>query len=143
MADSIDRFRGWYGFLSNFHTCEIVYQGVAFPSSENAYQAAKFPKWTWGAFTNCSAATSKKRSRMMKSWQRKDWHRVKVDIMRDLIAIKFTAGSKLAGWLLRTGDSLLVEGNSHGDRFWGKVDGVGENHLGELLMERRNILSEL
>ena len=38
-----------------------------------------------------------------------------------------------------TGNSTLIEGNWWNDRFWG-VDsktGIGENHLGKLLMELR------
>jgi len=30
-------------FLLNFHLCEIEYEGRIYPSTENAYQAAKFP----------------------------------------------------------------------------------------------------
>jgi len=29
-------------FLSNFYIADVVYQGVTFPSSEHAYQSAKF-----------------------------------------------------------------------------------------------------
>lgn len=38
---------------------------------------------------------------------------------------------------MATDDAELVEGNTWGDRYWGVVDGVGENRLGKLLMERR------
>jgi predicted NAD-dependent protein-ADP-ribosyltransferase YbiA (DUF1768 family) len=65
---------------------------------------------------------------------------VKVDVMRDLIAQKFAVGSELADRLLATGDQELVEGNTWGDTFWGVCDGVGENWLGRLLMERRAAL---
>ena len=37
----INEFSGRYRWLSNFHTCSIVYDGVEYPSTENAYQAAK------------------------------------------------------------------------------------------------------
>ena len=35
------------------------------------------------------------------------------------------------------GDQELVEGNEWGDVFWGVCKGVGDNHLGKLLMEFR------
>jgi len=52
-----------------------------------------------------------------------------------------------AGLLLATGRRRLIEGNIWGDRYWGACqdeDGqwVGENRLGELLMEVRRDLAE-
>ena len=41
MSKVIDKFRGNYAFLSNFAKCEVVYNGLKFPSVEHAYQAAK------------------------------------------------------------------------------------------------------
>ena len=48
----------------------------------------------------------------------------------------------LAAALLATGDAVLQQGNTWGDRYWGKDlrTGEGENHLGRLLMERRDLL---
>jgi hypothetical protein len=43
--------------------------------------------------------------------------------------------------LLNTGSSMLIEGNNYGDRFWGKVNDIGSNHLGELLMSVRADIS--
>lgn len=43
----------------------------------------------------------------------------------------------LRKWLLETGEEELIEGNNWGDKFWGQVNGIGENHLGRLLMEIR------
>jgi predicted NAD-dependent protein-ADP-ribosyltransferase YbiA (DUF1768 family) len=37
---------------------------------------------------------------------------------------------------------MLVEGNNHGDTFWGRVDGKGYNMLGVILMELRGIYRE-
>ena len=42
--------------------------------------------------------------------------------------------------LLATGDAKIVEGNTWGDVFWGVCNGVGENHLGEILMKVRQDL---
>ena len=33
---------------------------------------------------------------------------------------------------------MLIEGNEWGDTFWGTCDGIGENHLGKILMRIRN-----
>ena len=47
---------------------------------------------------------------------------------------------KLRDALLATGNSLLIEGNTWGDYFWGKVNGHGENQLGLILMDVREKL---
>jgi N-glycosidase YbiA len=60
-------------------------------------------------------------------------------VMRGLLRQKFSSG-ELYEKLLATGDALLVEGNSWGDRYWGQVQGTGENHLGKLLMQVRKEL---
>jgi len=54
-----------------------------------------------------------------------------------MLRLKFTKHESLKEKLLATGDEELVEGNDWNDRVWGKVDGVGENHLGRLLMKIR------
>lgn len=38
---------------------------------------------------------------------------------------------------LATGDAILIEGNTWGDRFWGVCEGFGQNHLGHVLMRVR------
>ena len=53
---------------------------------------------------------------------------------------KFMQNPELRDALLATGNSLLIEGNTWGDYFWGKVNGHGENHLGLILMDVREKL---
>lgn len=65
----------------------------------------------------------------------------KIAIMRSILYLKF-AIPEMRALLLATGDAELIEGNTHGDTFWGCVktpNGVwyGENWLGRLLMEIR------
>jgi hypothetical protein len=58
--------------------------------------------------------------------------------MRALLAQKFRLGEPLGLRLLATGGAELIEGNTWDDRYWGVVvDGVGQNRLGQLLMQRR------
>jgi predicted NAD-dependent protein-ADP-ribosyltransferase YbiA (DUF1768 family) len=50
---------------------------------------------------------------------------------------------KLREKLIDTGDRQLIEANDWGDTFFGVCDGVGRNHLGEILMKiRSNIKRE-
>ena len=37
----IDSFSGEYRFLSNFYQAEVEFEGMMYPSTEHAYQAAK------------------------------------------------------------------------------------------------------
>ena len=47
---------------------------------------------------------------------------------------------KLRLALIATGDSILIEGNTWGDQFWGQVSGNGKNQLGLILMDIRKKL---
>lgn len=140
----IDRFDGTqYSFLSNFYTAYVVWEGIKYPTSEHAYQAAKtlnleLRKNVFGDM-NSSPALAKRDGRKIEL--RSDWESVKIDVMREIVRIKFQTHPKLAEKLLATGNEELVEGNTWGDRFWGQVDGVGENWLGKILMEVREELN--
>ena len=43
----------------------------------------------------------------------------------------------LLAMLLATGDMELVEDNDWDDTYWGVCNGLGQNHLGKLLMKIR------
>jgi len=143
----IDRFTGKYGFLSNFWPCTIVYQGFIFPSTENAYQAAKSssngefgPGWVpRKIFLTCSAALAKKEGRRFTV--REDWNTksVKIDVMWAVCSDKFYQ-EEFKRLLLATGNQELVEGNTWNDQFWGVCRGEGKNWLGRILMDIRHQL---
>lgn len=129
-------------FLSNFYPVTVIYGDIIYPSVEHAYQAQKV-KDRDSRMIIAAAPTPGKAKRLgRKLKMRKDWERVKVSIMLDLIRLKFTPGRKgrLATKLLYTDPHILVEGNDWGDTFWGQVDGKGLNMLGVLLMIRRTEL---
>lgn len=135
----IDSFSGKYRFLSNFWPCEIEYEGIKYPSTEHAFQAAK----TLDIEERKRIAqldTPGKAKRAGKSVElRSDWESIKIGVMREILQLKF-ADKKLAQQLLDTGDEELVEGNTWGDKFWGVCDGEGQNYLGLLLMDVRTEL---
>jgi predicted NAD-dependent protein-ADP-ribosyltransferase YbiA (DUF1768 family) len=62
--------------------------------------------------------------------------------MQDLVIQKFST-PEFSKMLLSTGDKYLEETNHWGDTFWGKSGGIGENKLGQILMEIRKMLREL
>ncbi len=134
---TIDYFIGEYAFLSNFSDSWISYQGIRYPTVEHAYQAQK----TYDAAVRKSIAAlkspgqAKRKGRAVKL--RKDWESVKVNIMTELVRLKFQQHPDLQEQLLQTGEAKLVEGNTWNDRFWGVCGGVGKNWLGRILMQVR------
>ena len=137
MTGVIDRFVGKYGFLSNFYPCKVRYLGQDYTSVEHAFQAAKTTNSSdRETIRKCITAKEAKRlGRHIKL--REDWESVKLAHMEMFVQEKFK-NTKLRDWLLETGDDELVEGNFWGDTFWGRCDGVGENHLGRIIMNVRD-----
>jgi N-glycosidase YbiA len=144
VVEAISEFRGRFRFLSNFWLTPVWFEGRRYPSLEHAFQAAKTldaeeREWIREASDPQTAKRRGGRSgeRGRRITLRLGWEEMKVDVMRELLAIKFVVGSDLAVRLLATGECELIEGNWWGDRFWGVCDGRGENWLGRLLMELR------
>lgn len=137
----ITSFKGNYDFLSNFYEASVVYDGLTYGNNEAAYQAQKcctieerIP------FTQYRSGQAKREGRKVKL--RSDWEEVKVSLMKEIVRAKFTQNPDLSNKLLMTGDRMIIEGNTWHDVFWG-VDiktGVGENHLGKILMDIREEL---
>lgn len=138
----IDKFRGQHDFLSNFYESSIIYDGVEYPTSEHAYQAAKSidpaaRKYILGCKTPREAKRAGKALTL-----RENWDIIKIDIMTEIVRDKFTRHPDLAVKLLATGDARLIEGNTWGDIYWGVCNGKGYNHLGKILMQVREELKK-
>lgn len=134
----INDFSGRFRFLSNFWSCYVRYEGQLYPSVENAYQAAKCKfKGDRSYFETCKAGEAKRQGKVV--LMQPEWDSIKQDIMLDLLKQKFST-YPLSQFLLNTNDLELQEGNWWGDTYWGTVNGIGENHLGKLLMQVRNEL---
>ena len=133
-----------YRFLSNFYEAKVEYKGLVFGSNEAAFQAQKcMTEEEKVQFTEFGPGKSKGVGRRVRL--RPDWEQVKVGIMEEIVRAKFAQHPELAAKLLATEDQVLVEGNHWGDTFWG-VDtrtGLGENHLGKILMKVREELRQM
>ncbi len=138
----IGEFQGEYRFLSNFWPAPCIFEGRRYPSSEHAYQAAKSLDPAERARIAAMATPSEAKRAGRAMALRPDWESVKFDVMRACVRSKFAINSDLAEMLLATGDAVLEEGNTWGDRVWGVVDGIGENRLGKILMDVRADLRE-
>lgn len=137
----IDSFRGKNRFLSNFHMTPVTVDGLTYPSSEHAYMAQKCDDPYWK--TRCqnpkvTAKDIKKASYTVKLVP--NWDNNRLEQMEKVLTAKFTQNDHLQRLLVDTADQELIEGNAHKDTFWGVCEGIGENHLGNLLMKIRETL---
>lgn len=144
MKAMIKEFQGEYRWLSNFALVQIYLDGMEYQSVEHAYMSAKSSDDEWKNFCadkSVSAGAVKKASRGIKLID--DWERLRIPIMRGCLLQKF-GKSPFMEKLLATGNVHIQEGNHWGDKFWGVClrTGVGENHLGILIMEIRKGLQQ-
>lgn len=140
----INSFKNEYEFLSNFYECFIMYNGITYRNVEAAYQAQKCPERA-SEFSKLSGAEAKKLGRTVSI--RADWEDIKLKIMKKLIYLKFELNPALKEKLLATKDKYIEEGNWWGDTYWGvctnkKYNHIGENHLGKIIMETRQIFKD-
>ena len=143
----INCFDGKWAFLSNFYWNEIEHEGIKYPTNEHFFQAMK----TLDREERLKIARSLTPGRAKRLGRqvalRPDWEDVKEDIMLEGLCLKF-ADEQLAGWLLETGNAVLVEGTTWHDNEWGDCscpkcrDIVGKNKLGKLLMQVRDMIKE-
>lgn len=131
-------FKENYAFLSNMYPCNVTLNvnGTArkFCCAESAYQAMKEPERV-DKFTRMNGYDAKRAGKTLTL--RDDWNDVRLDVMREIVRAKFTQNP----WLLaklRTVTVPITENNTWNDTFWGVCRGVGENHLGKILMEVRD-----
>ena len=136
--DIIDVFDENYSFLSNFHPSPMVINGIYYPTVEHYFQAQKTLDFNTRLKIAAAPTPGKAKGIGRHVYLRTDWNNVKIDIMRDALIQKFS-DKKLQKNLIDTGDAELIEGNWWGDKFWGVCGGEGENHLGKLLMEVREM----
>lgn len=132
-----------YGAFSNLYRRPFEFEGEIFPTAEHAYQAGKARKpevraWLMSAPSPALLAMA---AHGLYYWDiSPGWSTKKFDRMKRILLAKFSQHDDLKLLLLDTGDSRLVESatmDSPVNRLWGEVNGVGQNKLGQLLMEVR------
>ena len=141
--NKIEEFQGEYRFLSNFGDCPngVKFEGIKYPTAEHAYQAAKTNNITDRFGISRLESPGKAKRAGSTVLLRPDWDKIKVHIMRQIVTAKFMQNPDLMAKLLSTKDAELIEGNRWGDTFWGVCNGKGENLLGKILMNIRDILA--
>jgi N-glycosidase YbiA len=136
----VEWFRGEFAVFSNFAATPVALDGVRYPTVEHAFQAAKtLDPAARAQFLPLTPGQAKALGRRV--LLRNDWDTHRFTVMLDLLLQKFSA-EPARSVLLGTGDRLIVENNTWGDRTWGVCRGQGQNHLGRLLMEVRSHLRD-
>jgi hypothetical protein len=133
MTEAITSFSGKYRWLSNFYPVSGSEHHATVEHRFQCIKAATSKEATW-VRSAPSPTEAKRRGRQVAI--REDWEQRKNGIMELCVRDKF-AVPKLRRMLLATGDAHLEEDNTWGDRYWGTVNGVGENILGRILMKIR------
>lgn len=130
-------FTGDLFFLSNYYMCSVRYEGIVYPSSEHAFAAVKTLDNSLRLFISeqPTPGAAKRAGRGVKL--RPSWDNIRIRIMRDILRCKFEQNPHLKEKLLNTFPDYLEETNTWNDTFWGVCNGVGDNNLGNLLMELR------
>jgi N-glycosidase YbiA len=137
--------RGAYGYLSNFSDHLVKMDHIEWLTAEHAYQAQKFisgSEW-YDLIRDAKTPNEVKRlSHRPDAPLREDWIEIKVSIMRQVIKAKFDQNPDILKKLLSSGSRELIEDSY--DRFWGNgKNGSGENQLGRVLMEYRDLMQHI
>jgi ribA/ribD-fused uncharacterized protein len=141
-----------YGWLGNMYEAPISYEGKVWKTSEALFQALRYEdedireviRNEKSPMSAKMKAKSKKYvvDRKVEPMSEKD-----IENMKMVVKLKFEQHPVLKSKLKITGEHLIVEniGDRNGERhfFWGmkKINGewVGENTMGKILMELREI----
>lgn len=139
MITHIKGFTGPYAWLSNFYIepdgtfVEFEYQRAKCAEFHDRNELDKL--WATGKVTPKMAKALGKGVKI-----REDWDDVKVNIMLFYVTKKFRDHEDLRILLQLTGKAHIEETNWWGDTFWGVCNGLGQNILGDILMQVRGEL---
>lgn len=131
--------RNWFSNMLPINT-PFIYQGIAYNTSENFYQAMKLPKDDLKNRAYIASLDPYRAKREIKNFDyRENWKEEKLKVMEYILRVKFKPGTLWYNKLKMTKNWIITEWNNWSDTFWG-VDiksGIGENHLGKILMNIR------
>jgi ribA/ribD-fused uncharacterized protein len=122
----------------------VEWRGILWTTSEHAYQAAKFedPNIILKVQNARSAYEAKKVAHEHEESIKRDWDKIKIGIMKEIVREKLLQHPYIQRKLLETGDMKMVE-DSPTDSFWGRgPDWNGENNLGKIWMKLREELRQ-
>ncbi len=135
--------REFYPF-SNFASFQVEWRGKIWPTSEHAYQAARYfevkPEYGEKIRQLPSAHQAYEFMLHNRATERPGWFNEKRAIMTDILRHKLQQHAYVQKKLLETGDAIIVE-DSPFDPYWGwGPNKDGANNLGTIWMELRKEL---
>jgi ribA/ribD-fused uncharacterized protein len=142
-------FRGDQWYRSNFYPAKIIIRGQEWETAEHVFQAAKFldPDTRHLIRVCVTPKFAKQFANEIKDEIRKDWEKVRIDVMYKTLKLKFNQHPNLRLRLKKSTD-YIIEDNYWHDNFWGNCtcekckDIEGQNWMGKLLMKLRDELRE-
>ena len=121
-ADPVFFYPKEFYVFDNFSSFQVEYDGYLWPTSEHAYQAAKFKDSSIETYEQIKKARSahdaQKVANENKELQRSDWDLVKKDIMKEILRNKINQHPYVLKKLLQTGTRIIIE-DSWRDSTWG------------------------
>lgn len=138
----IREFTGPYRFLNNFYPAQLSYLGWNCPTSEHAFQLAKTNSNVMQRMIAHASSPSSAKRMGRQVELRPDWEKVKLRVMKEVVILKFVSNVSMLRQLMMSYPHELQEGNNWNDTYWG-IDlrsRQGENHLGRILMEVREMI---
>lgn len=133
-----------WAWMSNFssHPVVSVDGRIVAPTAEHAYQASRTLDGAWQARILAARTPAQAKQLGKEAPDRPGWAEMKTDRMLRILLAKFRQHTDLGVRLLATGSAELIHHTPWGDRFWGDggVGGRGQNVMGNLLMQVRDVL---
>ena len=137
----IEGFFGYYEFLSNDYSAEVYYKGYIYPTVSHAYHGARAPNEKARHIIHKSPTLSAMYEFAATFEDPKDWSFRHLRIMEALLRDKFRRRRDFRDKLVATGNRDLVN-MTKDDKFWGMVNGKGQNQLGRLVEQIRKSIME-
>lgn len=138
----IEGFFGYYDFLTNDYPAEVYYKGYIYPTVSHAYHGARAPTEKARHIIHKSPTLSAMYEFAGTFDDPKDWSFRHLKVMEGLLRDKFRRRRDFREKLQATGNRDLVNVTKD-DKFWGVVNGKGQNQLGRLLEQvRKSILDD-
>jgi len=133
--------------FDNFTAFQTEYDNYLWPTTEHAYQAARFkdtaPEVVDLIKTARSAHDAQKIAREYKSLQIRDWDAQKNGVMKEVLRCKINQHPYVLKKLLESGERTIIE-DSWRDSEWGWGENKdGKNLLGVIWMELRTEYKKL
>lgn len=146
LSEKVDEVIGFYPRefypLDNFSSFKVEWNGYMYSTLEEAFQTARFigsdEELVQEIKNSHSAHEAQKIAYQNLDKQRKDWEKVELEIMEELLRLKVEQNPYVLKKLLETKDYYIVE-DSPKDAYWGWGENRdGLNNLGKLWMKIRN-----